>query len=150
MDKTLHDLAGIILEGLPTFVLVLILAAFVRSLYLKPLEKVLAERYRLTEGARRTAEESLKNADSRIAEYQAALAKAHSEIYKDQESFLKQFRDEQAELTRQAREGSDSRVAQIKLEIAKEADAARSNLEAQSDALATQIADAILTRRNAA
>jgi F0F1-type ATP synthase membrane subunit b/b' len=150
MDKTLHDLAGIILEGLPTFVLVLILAAFVRSLYLKPLEKVLAERYRLTEGARRTAEESLKSADSRIAEYQAALAKAHSEIYKDQEAFLKQFRDEQAALTREAREHSDNRVAEIKLDIAKEADAARSNLEAQADTLATQIADAILMRRNAA
>jgi F0F1-type ATP synthase membrane subunit b/b' len=150
MDKTLHDLAGIILEGLPTFVLVLIVAIFVRSLYLKPLEKVLAERYRLTEGARRTAEESLKNADSRIAEYQVALAKAHSDIYRDQEAFLKQFRDEQSELTREARERSDQRVAEIKLDIEKEADAARSNLEAQADMLATQIADAILTRRNAA
>src|SRR5215472_14709878 len=120
MDKTLHDLAGIILEGLPTFVLVLILAGFVRSLYLKPLERVLAERYRLTEGARRTAEESLKNADSRIAEYQTALAKAHSEIYRDQEAFLKQFREEQAELTRQAREHSESRVAEIRLDIEKE------------------------------
>jgi F0F1-type ATP synthase membrane subunit b/b' len=150
MEQTLHDLAGIILEGLPTFVLVLILAAFVRSLYLKPLERVLAERYRLTEGARRTADESLKIADSRIAEYQAALARAHSEIYRDQETFLKQFRDEQAELTRQAREHSDNRVAQIRLEIEKEADAARSNLESQSDQLATQIADAILARRIAA
>jgi F0F1-type ATP synthase membrane subunit b/b' len=150
MEKTLHDLAGIILEGLPTLVLVLILAIFVRTLYLKPLEKVLAERYRLTEGARRTAEESLKNADSRIAEYQVALAKAHSDIYRDQEAFLKQFRDEQAELTRQAREHSDNRVAEIKLDIEKEADAARSNLESQAETLAAQIADAILSRRNAA
>jgi F0F1-type ATP synthase membrane subunit b/b' len=150
MEKTLHDLAGIILEGLPTFVLVLILGAFVRSFYLKPLEKVLAERYRLTEGARQAAEESLKSADSKIAEYQTALAKAQSEIYRDQETFLKKFRDEQAELTRQAREESDGRVAEIKLAIANEADIARSNLEAQAETLATQIADAILMRRNAA
>ena len=150
MEKTLHDLAGIILEGLPTFGLVLILAIFVRSLYLKPLEKVLAERYRLTEGARKAAEDSLKNADSKIAEYQSALAKAQSEIYRDQEVFLKKFRDEQAETVRQTREQSDARVAEIKLSIAKEADAARANLEAQSETLATQIADAVLTRRNAA
>ena len=52
MEKTLHDLGGIILEGLPTFFLVLILAVFVKFLYLNPLEKVLAERFRLTEGAR--------------------------------------------------------------------------------------------------
>jgi F0F1-type ATP synthase membrane subunit b/b' len=150
MDKTLHDLAGIILEGLPTFVLVLILAIFVRSLYLKPLDKILAERYRLTEGARKAAEDSLRNADSKIAEYQSALAKAHSEIYRDQEAFLKKFRDEQAETARLAREQSDYRVAEIKLAIAKEADSARAGLEAQSEALATQIADAVLTRRNAA
>jgi F0F1-type ATP synthase membrane subunit b/b' len=150
MEKTLHDLAGIILEGLPTFVLVLILAAFVRGLYLKPLEKVLAERYRLTEGARQAAEESLKNADSKIAEYQTALAKAQSEIYRDQEIFLKKFRDEQAEFARLAREESDARVAEIKLAIAKDADDARSNLEGQAETLAAQIADAILIRRNAA
>jgi F0F1-type ATP synthase membrane subunit b/b' len=150
MDKTLHDLAGIILEGLPTFFLVLILAVFVRALYLKPLEKVLDERYRMTEGARKAAEESLKNADSKISEYQTALAKAQSEIYRDQEAFLKKFREEQAETARVAREQSDARISEIKLAIAKEADAARVNLEAQAETLATQIADAVLTRRNAA
>jgi F0F1-type ATP synthase membrane subunit b/b' len=67
MDKILHDLGGIVLNGLPTFFIVLILAFFVKFLYLKPLEKVLAERFRLTEGARKAAEDSLKNADSKIA-----------------------------------------------------------------------------------
>ena len=43
MDKILHDLGGIVLNGLPTFFLVLILAACVKYLYLNPLEKVLAE-----------------------------------------------------------------------------------------------------------
>src|ERR1700688_3373691 len=81
MDKTLHDLGGIVLNGLPTFFLVLILAFFVRFLYLKPLEKVLEERHRLTEGARETAADSLKNADTKIAEYQDALNTARHEIY---------------------------------------------------------------------
>ncbi len=84
MDKTLHDLGGIVLNGLPTFFLVIILAGFVKYLYLKPLEKVLAERFRLTEGARKAAEDSLKNADTKIAEYQDALNKARSEIYMEQ------------------------------------------------------------------
>ncbi len=65
MSQTLNDLGGIILTGLPTFFLVIILAFFVKFLYLKPLEKVLAERFRLTEGARKAAEESLKNAESK-------------------------------------------------------------------------------------
>jgi F0F1-type ATP synthase membrane subunit b/b' len=149
MDKTLHDLGGIVLEGLPTFFLVLILAFFVRLLYLKPLEKVLAERFRLTEGARKAAEESLKNADTKIAEYQDALNKVRNEIYLEQAAFLQKFHAEQAELAHAVRVESDARVAEIKLSIAKEADVARENLEAQAGALAGQIADAILSRRAA-
>src|SRR5579863_6214493 len=139
MDKTLHDLGGIVLNGLPTFFLVLILAFFVRFLYLKPLEKVLAERFRLTEGARKAAEDSLKSADTKIAEYQEALNKARSEIDAEQAVFLQKVRAEQAELAQAARAESDAHVKEIKLSIAKEADAARLQLEAQADALSGQI-----------
>jgi F0F1-type ATP synthase membrane subunit b/b' len=149
MDKTLHDLGGIVLNGLPTFFLVLILAFFVKFLYLKPLEKVLAARFRLTEGARKAAEESLKNADSKIAEYQDALNKARGEIYQEQAAFLQQIHAEQAELARAAREESDKRVAAIRLSVANEAKEAQENLAWQAEALATQIADAILKRRAA-
>ena len=145
MDKILHDLGGIILDGLPTFFLVLILAVFVKFLYLKPLEKVLAERFRLTEGARKAAEDSLKNADSKIAEYQDALNNARAEIYQEQAAFLQKLHAEQAELAHAVRVESDARLAAIKLSIAREADVAREGLESQSEALAGQIADAILT-----
>jgi F0F1-type ATP synthase membrane subunit b/b' len=149
MDKTLHDLGGIVLNGLPTFFLVLILAVFVKLLYLNPLEKVLAERFRLTEGARKAAEESLKNADTKIAEYQDALNKVRNEIYLEQAAFLQKFREEQAALAHAVRVESDAHLAEIKLSIAKEADVAREHLESQSEALAGQIADAILSRRAA-
>ena len=135
------------LNGLPTFFLVLILTFFVRFLYLKPLEKVLAERFRLTEGARQAADDSLRNADSKIAEYQDALSKARSEIYLEQAAFLQKFHAEQAELARAVRLESDTRLLAIKLSIAKEADAARESLASQAEALAGQIADAILSRR---
>jgi F0F1-type ATP synthase membrane subunit b/b' len=144
MDKTLHDLGGIVLSGLPTFVLLLILAGFVKLLYLNPLEKVLAERFRLTEGARQAAEDSLKNADTKIAEYQEALNKARGEIYHEQALFLQNLQAEQAEQARLARMESEARVGAIKLSIAQEADAARESLELQSETLAGQIADAIL------
>jgi len=149
MDKTLHDLGGIVLDGLPTFFLVIILAFFVKFLYLKPLEKVLAERFRLTEGARKAAEDSLKNADSKIAQYQDALNNARAEIYQEQAVFLQKLHAEQAELAHAVRVESDARLAGIKLSIAKEADVARQGLESQAEALAGQIADTILTRRAA-
>jgi F0F1-type ATP synthase membrane subunit b/b' len=149
MDKTLHDLGGIVLEGMPTFFLLLILAGFVKYFYLKPLEKVLAERFRLTEGARKAAEESLKNADSKINEYQDALNKARGEIYTEQAEFLSKLRDEQAAQIQEVRAGSDRQIAAMKLSFAHEATIARESLAAQSDALASQIADAILGRRAA-
>ena len=138
------------LNGLPTFFLVLILAVFVKFLYLNPLQKVLDERFRLTEGARKAAEESLRNADSKVAEYQEALNKARSEIFQEQAVFLQKLHAEQAELARAVRAESDTRVAEIKLSIAKEADAAREGLAAQADSLSSQIADAILSRKKVA
>jgi F0F1-type ATP synthase membrane subunit b/b' len=147
MDKVLHDLGGIVLNGLPTFFLVIILAVCVKYLYLKPLEKVLAERYRLTEGARKAAEESLKSADSKIAEYENALALARGEIYKEQAEFLKQLTEQHAEQIKTVRAESEQRIAAAKLSIAEEARTASAGLEAQSDTLAAQIADAVLARR---
>ena len=102
MDQTLHALGGIVLNGLPTFFLIIILAVCVKYLYLKPLDKVLAERFRLTEGARKAAEESLKNADTKVAEYETALAEARSEIYQEQSEFLKKVHEEQAAQVRAA------------------------------------------------
>jgi len=136
-----------VLSGLPTFFLVLILAACVKYLYLKPLEKVLAERYRLTEGARQAADESLKSADSKIAEYEEALAKARGEIYREHAEFLRQLNEEQAEQIRKVRADSDHRIAAARLSISEEARTATEGLESQSETLAAQIADAVLARR---
>jgi len=149
MDKTLHDLGGIVLNGLPTFFLVLILAFFVKFLYLKPLERVLAERFRLTEGARKAAEASLKNADSKIAEYQDALNNARNEIYREQATFLQKFHAEQTELVHAVRVECDARVASIRLSIAQEAEVARESLASQAETLAGQIVDVVLSRRAA-
>ncbi|HTA46480.1 MAG TPA: ATP synthase F0 subunit B [Bryobacteraceae bacterium] len=149
MAQTLSALGGLVLYGLPTFFLILILAIFVKHLYLKPLEKVLHERSRLTEGARKAAEDSLKSADTKISEYQDALARARSDIYQEQAVYLQKLHAEQADLARATRLESDARVAAIKLSIAQDADAARENLDAQSEMLAGQIAEAVLGRRAA-
>jgi len=149
MDKILHDLGGLVLNGLPTFFLVLVLAFFVKILYLNPLDKVLDERYRLTEGARKAAEESLKNADAKITEYQEALNNARMQIYQDQAAMLQKFHAEQTELVTAVRRESDERLASAKLAIAKDADEAREKLESHAEQLAIQIADAILSRRAA-
>ncbi len=147
MDKTLHDLGGILLSGLPTFFLILILAFFVKTLYVTPLKKVLAERHRLTEGAKKAAEDSFQNAESKIAEYEEALNRARNEIYREQAEFLGRVHAEQTQQIQSVRTETEQRTAAAKAVVAQEAAAARLNLEAQSEALAGQIADSILSRR---
>ncbi len=149
MDQTLLALGGIVLNGLPTFFLVILLAVCVKYLYLKPLDKVLAERFRLTEGARKAAGESLKQADTRVAEYETALANARSEIYREQTELFRKLHADQAAQLQTARAESTVSVAAAKAAIAQEADIARKSLESQSEILAGQIADAILSRRAA-
>ena len=149
MNQTLHDLGGIVLNGLPTFFLVLALCACVKYLYLNPLEKVLAERHRLTEGARKAAEESLRQADSRIGEYETALAQARNQIYQEQGEFLRQLQATQQTEIQSVRAECEARVSAGKQAIAGEAAAARRELEARSEQLANQIAEAILNRRAA-
>lgn len=135
------------LEGLPTFFLVLILALAVKHLYFKPLDKILAERVRLTEGARKAAEDSLKNADARISEYENALSRARAEIYAEQTLFLQSLQAEQAAQALSVRMEMEQRVAAAKQSLAQQASEARASLAAQSEALAGEIADAVLRRR---
>lgn len=147
MEKLLHDLGGIVLNGLPTAIIILILTIFVRQFYLKPLEAVLAERHRLTEGARQAAEQSLHSADAKIAEYQSALEKARGEIYAEQAEFLRTLHAEQAARAQDAKALSDSALAAARLSLAQETAEARGNLAAQSDQLASEIADSMLAPR---
>ena len=149
MDKTLHDLGGIVLNSLPTFVLVLILAYFVKRIYLGPLEKVLAERFRLTEGALKAAEESLQSVGASIARYEEDLSRARAEIYREQAEFLKKVQAEQAEMLHAVRVESEQLVSAIKLSLAWESSVARESLAEKSETLAAQIVDAILRPRAA-
>jgi len=148
MDATLlRELGRIVLYGLPTSFLVILLCIYLKVMYFKPFQKMLAERYEATEGARKAAEESLARANAKAAEFDAALAKARQEIYAEQEQYLKKLHDQQAAEADAARRASEARLDQARQQLAAEAAAARAGLAAQSDLLASQIADAILSRR---
>ncbi len=135
------------LNALPTSIIVLILAIFVKQFYLKPLDAVLAERFRLTEGARKAAEAGLESAGNRIAQYEAAIEKARGEIYAEQAEFLRKLHADQSAKAQEAKATSDSTLAAVRLALAAEANAARQGLAEQSDLLASEIANSVLARR---
>ena len=65
----LHALGGILLRAVPTFLLVVLLHFYLKSMFFKPLAKVLQARYEATEGARKLAEQSLEQAAAKTAKY---------------------------------------------------------------------------------
>jgi F0F1-type ATP synthase membrane subunit b/b' len=149
MDATLHALGRIVLYGLPTSFLVILLCIYLKVMYFKPFQQMLAARYEATEGARKAAEESLERANAKAAEFDAALMKARQEIYSEQEQYLKRLHDQQAAEAEAARGAAEHRINQARQQLADEAAAARASLAAQSDTLASQIAEAILSGRAA-
>jgi F0F1-type ATP synthase membrane subunit b/b' len=148
MDATLlRELGRIALYALPTSFLVILLCIYLKVMYFKPFQKMLAERYEATEGARKAAEESLSRANAKAAEFDEALTKARQDIYSEQEQYLKKLQAQQASDTETARKAAEERLTQARLQLHAEATAARETLAAQSDLLASQIADAILSGR---
>jgi len=149
MDAILHQLGELLLKAVPTFVLVVLLHFYLKSVFFKPLEKVLHKRYEATEGARKSAAESLERAAAKTAGYETALRNARSEIYKSQEQLHKQMAEQHAAQLLAARQRADAAVKEAKAQIAAEAESAKQRLAADSETLANQIAESIL-RRSAA
>jgi F-type H+-transporting ATPase subunit b len=149
MDATLHALGGILLRAIPTFLLVILLHFYLKSMFFKPLEKVLQQRFAATEGARQLAEQSLQKAAAKTAEYETALRAARAQVYQAQEKRFKELQEEQAAQVAQARHGAEQQVREARDQIAKDVASAKASLAGDSEILAARIAEAIL-RRNAA
>lgn len=145
----LHALGGILLRAVPTFLLVVLLHFYLKSVFFKPLQKVLHARYESTEGARKLAEQSLEQAAAKTAKYEAALQAAKAELYRSQESLHTQLQEREAAAVAAARQSAEATVGQAREALAADVAIARQSLAADSDALANEIADTIL-RRSAA
>jgi F-type H+-transporting ATPase subunit b len=149
MDAILQQLGQLLLQAVPTFLLVILLNIYLKHMFFKPLEKVLNQRYEATEGARKAAEESLARASAKTAEYEAALRAARSELYQSQEQLHKQMQDREAAQIAAARQATDAQIKAAKADLAADVQAAKTSLAGDSEALANQIAESIL-RRSAA
>jgi F-type H+-transporting ATPase subunit b len=149
MENTLHALAGLFLDALPTFLLIIVLHFYLKAMFFRPMGRVLEERRQATEGARKLAEESLAKASEKAAEHEAAIRAARAEIYREQEAARQQWRQEHATAIHQARLGAEGMVKESKQQLAGELIAARQSLAAEADALAGRIVERVLGRRAA-
>jgi F-type H+-transporting ATPase subunit b len=147
MAQTLQSLAGILLNSIPTVILLIVLHFYLKAVLFRPLDKMLKERHDLTEGARRTADASLAEADRKASEYEAKLRDARTAVYKEQEETRKRWLEEQASQIAEAKTRSETTVKAARAALAGDAAVAKQDLSRGSVALADQIAAAVLTRR---
>ena len=149
MEQTLQALGGILLKAIPTVILLIILHFYVKAVLFGPLDRVMQKRRELTEGARKTAEDSLAAAARKADEYEAKLRDARAAVYKQQEEIRKRWLDEQAQHVADARARSESTVKAAREAIAVDAAAARKSLQDTSEAVADQIVATVLGRKAA-
>src|SRR5580704_9145984 len=147
MEQTLEALRGILLKSIPTVVLLLLLHFYLKAMLFRPLDKVLKQRNELTEGARKAAEQSLDAADRKQQEYEHKFQQARAEVYRAQEEIRRQWLQDQAAQTAEARQRSEAAVRAAREQIAADATAARQTLGETSAVLADEIASTVLARK---
>ncbi len=139
-----------LLGALPTALIVLALYFFLRWSFFGPLERILAERERLTTGARLSAEQLLAEVETRSRQYEDSLRQARAELYREQEALRRQALEERARLLRSTRERAHQMVREAKLDLLRDIEAAKRDVEAESQRLADEIARRLLARASPA
>jgi F-type H+-transporting ATPase subunit b len=147
MDEVLRALGDLALKAIPTLVLVMALHLYLKRVFFGPMTRVLDERRKATEGARKQAEDSFEKASQKAAEYEAALAAARNEIYREQEELRLKLRAEHDRAVVEARHSTEAQVKEAGLQLGAEVESARRSLALDADALAGQIAESVLRER---
>ena len=149
MDSTLHALANLLLQAIPTVIFFLFLTFYLKKVYFQPLAQVLEQRRRETEGVRELSQRAFEAADQKASEFERALQLARAEMNGENETLRQQWAREQMETVARARAEAGARVEQAKAEIAQETQRAQSELEASVQPLSEQIVQSLLRRRAA-
>src|SRR5579871_5873479 len=114
MDATLQALGGILLRAIPTLILLILLHLYLKAVFFGPLKRILKQRYDATEGARNAAKLAMDRAGQKATEYEEALRRARSEIYREQEEARHKWLEEQARQIDESHKRSRESVQEAK------------------------------------
>lgn len=147
MEQIFHALQGIIVRALPTFFLVILLHWFLKRVLFQPLDRVLEERRRRTDGVLESCQAAMERARLRLQEYENSLRQAQAEIFDQQEAERKRMAAERAALLAEARQRARQRVETARAEIQAEAERARQSLRDEAARLAEAVTQSVLAGR---
>jgi len=147
MEATLRALSGLLLDAIPTVFLLLIVHLYLKFMFFRPLEKVIAERRAATEGLKAQAGALLANAGEQTKAIEARLREARDQIYQEQEESRRRAVSDTNSRLEDARRKARELVRETRQQLDAEAAAAKRDLLATTDDLADQIAQALLRRK---
>ncbi len=148
MEQLFRQLGDIIVRAVPAFILFVLLHLYLKKVLFKPLERVLEERRKKTQGAVEAAEAIVRQAAGKMDAYEQALSQSRADIYKEQDTARRQFAAQQSEAAGQARARVNEQVSAARTGIEAEVAQARAGLAVEADRLADKIATAVLAGRN--
>jgi F-type H+-transporting ATPase subunit b len=146
MESTLHDLGQLLLKAIPTLFLLLVVHFYLKRMFFRPMADVLAKRRAATDGLRESADAMRAKAAEQTKSIEEQLRQAREAIYQKQEEARRSWKGDQGSQLERARQQARELIHQSKQELDKEAAMAKSQLAGAADALADQIADALLER----
>src|SRR5262249_39663565 len=113
----------------------------------RPLGRVVQAREGAVRDARNLAAEAERKATAAVAEYDARMAAARSEIYREMEATRKAALDHRAELLALTRQEVDETRTDAVRRIAAATDAARKALTSEAEFLSQAIVERVLDRK---
>ncbi len=144
MDDTLRQVGELLVSSIPTIIGLLIVWTAYSFLVHRPLQKVLADRQALTQGAIQRAQAEIATAEARTAEYEQRVREARSQIYKTQEANRQRVMEKRDSALAEARQQAGDMVKNARADLDKDAVAAKAVLQQQSEALADQVIARVL------
>lgn len=149
MDATLNALADLLLEAIPTVVLFLFLAYYLKKVFFIPVANILEERRKATEGVRELSRRAFEAADKRNSEFETALQLARADLGQANEAQRRQWDQEEAEAIAAAHAEAEARIETAKRRIEEDLEQTEQELQSQIEPLSEQIISSLLRRRAA-
>lgn len=120
--------------------------AYLNFMLLRPMGAYLERRKRTIEGMRSTGGEQVQELEQAHGEYSRKIAAAREDLLTQRSAARKEATDIQSSLLEEARKEANDELSRGEAELAGNFAAARSTLESQARALASQISEKILGR----
>ena len=144
MEDIVQQVGALLLGAVPTMLLFVVLLAAYQLLVQGPLNRVLSERRKRTEGAVEDAHKAIAEAEAKAAEYADKLRLARAEIFKMREQRAQQRNAEREAALEETRKAAGAKVTEARNGIDAETERARQAIQGSAGELASQVVRAVL------